>query len=157
MSADALYRQVVLDHHRNPRRYGALDDATHRAEGINPLCGDRLKFELRCVDGRVAALGFTGEACAIATAAASMLGELVMGVDAAGFEALRATFSAWLAEPAAPTGVAPADPSLGALAALAELRNHRARHPCALLPFETIAAALAARAIATTEESRAHE
>ena len=55
--AGPLYPQLVLEHRRNPRNRGRLDACTHAADGVNPLCGDRLRIELRCVDGRIAEEG----------------------------------------------------------------------------------------------------
>ena len=76
MDAKSLYTQCVLDHQRAPRNFGRLDAPTHAADGRNPLCGDSMRMELRCSDGRVVALRFDGAACAVATATASMLGVL---------------------------------------------------------------------------------
>jgi nitrogen fixation NifU-like protein len=147
MSVADLYRQTVLDHHRAPRCFGALDGHTHAADGANPLCGDALRFEARVAGGRIEALRFRGEACAIATAAASMLGELAVGRDGGGIAALRGRFEAFLRAPDA----AAEDVALGDLNALAELRRYPARHKCALLPFATVEAVLAGATAATTE------
>ena len=146
-----LYRDVVLDHNRAPRNFGTLPAHTHAADGANPMCGDQLRVEAVIDDGRIAALRFSGESCAITTAAASMLGELVAGADAASLAALRARFETMLA--AAPD--APEDPALGALNALAELKRYPARWKCALLPFATLRAALEGDARATTEAGSA--
>ena len=147
MSVAELYRQTVLDHHRAPRGFGALDGHTHAADGANPLCGDTLRCEARVAGGRIEALRFQGEACAIATAAASMLGELAVGRDAGGIAALRGRFEDYLRGPDDDGE----DPALGDLNALGELRRYPARHKCALLPFATVQAALAGAAAATTE------
>lgn len=147
-----LYRDVVLDHNRAPRNFGALTAHTHAADGANPMCGDRLRVEASVADdGRIAELRFSGESCAITTAAASMLSELAANADAAALAALRARFEAMLA--AAPES--PEDPALGALNALAELRRYPARWKCALLPFATLRAALEGDARATTEAGSA--
>src|SRR5579885_2090552 len=92
MAAQNLYREIVLDHYRNPRNRGALASCTHAADGVNPLCGDSLRIELECADGRIAHMGFTGEACAITTATASMLSELVEGLGAEEIAALQVPF-----------------------------------------------------------------
>lgn len=144
MTESALYHEVVLDHYRHPRHRGAMDACTHAADGANPLCGDRLRIELRCAGGRVAAMRFTGEACAIATAAASMLGDQLAGMDRAGIEALAGQLER-LVETGEP------DDSLGPLAALAPLQRHPARRKCALLPMAAIRAALDGGDFATTE------
>ena len=72
-SAD-LYQQVILEHNRNPRNYGPLANATHSAEGDNPLCGDRFTIELRVDEsGIIAAASFNGIGCAISKASASLM------------------------------------------------------------------------------------
>lgn len=77
----ALYSKVIIDHFRSPRNYGALPSPDVAYEGFNPLCGDRVRIELQVKDGTVQAAGFTGDACAICLAAASLLTELIVGAD----------------------------------------------------------------------------
>jgi nitrogen fixation NifU-like protein len=75
-----LYQEVILDHSRHPRHYGALDQASHKAEGYNPLCGDRVTVYLNLgEDGRVADIKFQGKGCAISQASASMMTDLLKG------------------------------------------------------------------------------
>jgi nitrogen fixation protein NifU and related proteins len=75
-----LYQEVILDHSRHPRRFGALDNATHKAEGYNPLCGDKVTVMLALdQDGRVADIKFQGKGCAISQASASMMTEMLAG------------------------------------------------------------------------------
>ena len=75
-----LYQEVILDHSRHPRHYGALDQASHKAEGYNPLCGDRVTVYLNLgEDGRVADIKFQGKGCAISQASASMMVDLLKG------------------------------------------------------------------------------
>jgi nitrogen fixation NifU-like protein len=79
-----LYQEVILDHSRHPRHYGPLEGASHKAEGYNPLCGDRVTIYLRLdADGRVADIGFEGKGCAISQASASMMVEMLKGRTAA--------------------------------------------------------------------------
>ena len=79
-----LYQEVILDHSRHPRHYGPLDGASHKAEGYNPLCGDRVTVYLKLdADGRVADIGFEGKGCAISQASASMMVEMLKGRTAA--------------------------------------------------------------------------
>jgi nitrogen fixation NifU-like protein len=145
MSESSLYQQVVLDHYRNPRNRGVLDGCTHAADGVNPLCGDSLRVELVCADDRIAAMRFSGEACAVTMATASMLSELVEGIDAAGVAALNAPFDALL------RGELDADDALGPMNALAGLRRHPLRRKCAELPWATLRAALEGASRASTE------
>ena len=74
-----LYRELILDHSRSPRNFGKLDGATHVAEGINPLCGDKLRLYLRLDGQQVADARFEGSGCAISVASASLLTETVIG------------------------------------------------------------------------------
>ena len=67
----ALYQEVILDHNKKPRNYGAVESATHRAEGHNPLCGDHLTLTLKVEGDKLDAIAFTGESCAICKASAS--------------------------------------------------------------------------------------
>lgn len=73
------YSDVIRERWRRPRRRGALADATATAEDVNPLCGDRVRLMLRLEDGRVAAARFLGDSCAICTAAADVLAEMLEG------------------------------------------------------------------------------
>lgn len=75
-----LYQEVILDHSRHPRHYGALEGASHKAEGYNPLCGDRVTVYLKLGDdGRVADIQFEGKGCAISQASASMMVDMLKG------------------------------------------------------------------------------
>ena len=75
-----LYQEVILDHSRHPRHFGALEGATHSGEGYNPLCGDRVNVYL-AVDGagRIADIKFEGKGCAISQASASLMTDMVAG------------------------------------------------------------------------------
>lgn len=135
MAVEDLYREAVLAHNRAPQRFGELQSPTHAGDGENPACGDALHVGLRVADGRIADLRFKGEACAVTIAAASMLGELIVGGAADRLQALRGKFERLLRGESG-------DPSLGELAALSELTRHPARHRCALLAFDAVQAAL---------------
>ena len=77
---DQLYRELILDHYKNPRNHGLLDPADAQAEGQNPLCGDEITVSVRLGDGDVIEeVGFDGRGCAISQAATSMLSDLVKG------------------------------------------------------------------------------
>jgi nitrogen fixation NifU-like protein len=81
---DDLYREIILDHYKNPRNHGQLDPADAKAEGQNPLCGDEVTITLNFNGGEtVSEIRFDGRGCAISQAAASMLTELVQGRTAA--------------------------------------------------------------------------
>jgi nitrogen fixation NifU-like protein len=78
---DDLYRQYILDHFREPRNYGAIEDADIHAADTNPLCGDRIALDLKLQDGRVKEVRFSGRGCAISQASASMLTEKIEGAS----------------------------------------------------------------------------
>jgi nitrogen fixation protein NifU and related proteins len=77
--AENLYREIILDHYRNPRNKGTLDPADYTYEDTNPLCGDEVRIDLRVKDGSVDEVRFSGRGCAISQASASMLTELIEG------------------------------------------------------------------------------
>ncbi len=75
-----FYKEYILDHYRNPRNFGELDAPDATAEDLNPLCGDRIRFDLRIdSDHRVSDVKFSGKGCAISQASASMLSESLKG------------------------------------------------------------------------------
>ncbi len=76
---DSLYREIILDHYRNPRNKGTLDPADFSYEDTNPLCGDEVRIDLRVADDRVAAIRFSGRGCAVSQASTSILTEMVEG------------------------------------------------------------------------------
>jgi nitrogen fixation NifU-like protein len=137
MELNDLYRDVILDHNRQPRNFGGLDPADASVEGFNPMCGDRLTVRLRLDDGKISDIRFEGQGCAISTASASMMTEAVKGRTRA--EALRLfdRVHQLLTDEAAP----PAD-ELGKLAALSGVRAYPARVKCASLCWHTLASAL---------------
>jgi nitrogen fixation NifU-like protein len=77
---DDFYKEYILDHYRNPRNFGELERCDRSAEDLNPLCGDRIRFELQIEDGVVKDVRFSGKGCAISQASASMLSEDIKGL-----------------------------------------------------------------------------
>lgn len=75
----SLYHDLILDHYRNPRHHGELQDATHHGAADNPTCGDRLQMDIRVKNGKIEDIRFTGAGCAISQAAASLLAETANG------------------------------------------------------------------------------
>ena len=143
-----LYRDLILDHARSPRRFGKLASATHDAEGINPLCGDKLHIYLEIGDdGRINETAFEGSGCAISVASASLLTDTVTGLSSN--EAL-ARFDDVVG---ALTGDEEAtDIDLGKLAALKGVREFPSRVKCATLAWHAMKSAVEqASAPATTE------
>ncbi len=76
---DDFYKEYILDHYRNPRNFGRLERADAAAEDLNPLCGDKIRFELQLEAGCVKDVRFSGKGCAISQASASMLSESIKG------------------------------------------------------------------------------
>jgi nitrogen fixation NifU-like protein len=88
-----LYQDIILDHSRHPRHFGALEAANHMAEGHNPLCGDRVKVYLKVdAENRIADVSFEGKGCAISVASASLMTEMLKGRSVAEAEALMGGF-----------------------------------------------------------------
>src|SRR4030095_12606807 len=79
--SDDIYREIILDHYRNPRNKGKLENANVTVHDSNPLCGDEIDIHLKVNDGVVSDVKFEGKGCAISQASASMLTEMVMGKD----------------------------------------------------------------------------
>jgi nitrogen fixation NifU-like protein len=142
-----LYQEVILDHNRKPRNWGVLPDATHRAEGHNPLCGDHLTVTLRLRDDGVDAVNFQGESCAICKASASMMTMAVKGKSRGDAERLVQEF-----RDLATGKLDAAGPHhLGRLTVFASVRGLPTRVKCAILPWHTLHAALNDQASTSTE------
>jgi nitrogen fixation NifU-like protein len=145
-----LYQQTILDHHRKPRNLRGLPDADRRAEGFNPLCGDRVSVELKLgPDGRYADVAFTGSGCAICTASASMMTECLRGRTPAEAEALFDGFHRLVTGETEPGAAAEA---LGKLTVFAGVREFPVRVKCATLPWHTFHAAASGSGGAVTTE-----
>ena len=76
-----MYRDLILEHHRYPHNFGTLDPNDVSQEEHNPLCGDRIRLDLRIVDGKIAEVAFSGKGCAVSQASASMLTDELIGMD----------------------------------------------------------------------------
>jgi nitrogen fixation NifU-like protein len=135
-----LYQEVILDHYRQPRNLRALPDANRRADGYNPLCGDRVTLYARVRDGVIEDASFEGTGCAISTASASLLTETIKGRTVADADRLFQGFHDCVTGSGAPGTV-----ELGKLVALAGVRKFPVRVKCATLAWRTLRAALAGR------------
>lgn len=134
-----LYQQLIIDHNRNPRNFGPLEDANRTASGDNPLCGDRIRVYLRVANGIIEEARFEGNGCAISQASASLMTTAVRGKSPADALALFQAFHRMVTSP--PTVAAEAK-ALGKLAAFAGVRTFPARVKCANLAWHTLRAAL---------------
>jgi len=137
MELNDLYRDVILDHNRQPRNFGALEPADASVEGFNPMCGDHLTLRLRLNQDTISDIRFEGQGCAISTASASLMTEAVKGKSRGEALKLFERVHQLLTDDAAP----PAD-ELGKLAALSGVREYPARVKCASLCWHTLASAL---------------
>ena len=143
-----LYQTVILDHNKKPRNFGTLEGASHRADGNNPLCGDKLQVQL-VVDGDVVQdVRFEGQGCAISTASASLMTEAIKGRSLAEIEALFGAFHDLVTSD--PKGE-PELGDLGKLSVFAGVREFPMRVKCATLSWHTLRAALAGGGEASTE------
>ncbi len=146
-----LYRELILDHARTPRNFGRLDAATHSAEGVNPLCGDKLRLYLRVdSDDRIAGVSFEGSGCAISLASASLLTEVVSNLPVADADACFSTVTRRLTRQTQGTA-ATTTVNLSKLQALDGVRDHPSRIKCATLAWHALHAALHQQSQATTE------
>ena len=117
----ALYSEIILNHFRHPRNYGSLPAPDISYEDFNPLCGDRIRIELKLKNQSVVEdVRFRGDGCAISIAAASLLTDLIVGIDIGALEAI----------------------SDGRLISALESDIKPSRAQCALLPLEALRAGL---------------
>jgi len=142
-----LYQEVILDHNRKPRNWGLPEAATHKAEGVNPLCGDHIHVALRISGDVVEAVGFEGESCAICKASASMMTVAVKGKPQGEAEELVREFRDMATGKLDPVG----PHHLGRLTVFSGVRDLPTRVKCAILPWHTLHAALNAIAMTSTE------
>jgi len=147
-AASALYQDLILDHNRSPRNYGRLPNANRRAEGNNPLCGDRLTVWLVLEGDRVREVAFEASGCAISVASASLMTVAVKGKTRAEAELLFDQFRGLV------TGeLDPGDaPALGKLAVFSGVRESPLRVKCATLSWHAMKAALEAPEARVTTE-----
>jgi nitrogen fixation NifU-like protein len=135
-----LYQSVILDHNKAPRNFGAIDPADRKADGYNPLCGDKLTVYLKLDDDdRVTDIRFEGVGCAISTASASLMTEYVKGKSAG---EILTTFSGFHTLVTSSVNTEVDTSWLGKLAVFAGVREYPSRVKCATLSWHTLQAAL---------------
>jgi nitrogen fixation NifU-like protein len=130
---DELYRDLILDHYRHPRNKGSLAEATARAEGYNPLCGDEIAVDIDLEDGVVKDVAFRGRGCSISQASGSMMTAAVKGRTKDEALALLQTFTRMMTEPAEE----PAE-ELGDLEAFQGVAKFPVRVKCATLAWRVL-------------------
>jgi nitrogen fixation NifU-like protein len=135
-----LYQATILDHNKKPRNFRAIDDAKHRADGHNPLCGDKLTVYLKLDEnGRVEDVAFQGAGCAISTASASLMTESVKGKRIDEVEQVFQKFHDLVTS--SDNTIVDAE-ELGKLAVFSGIRDYPMRVKCATLSWHTLRAAL---------------
>ena len=127
-----LYQKIILDHNKQPRNYGVLADATHRAEGYNALCGDKVEVFLKISSGRIEGIQFEAASCAICQASASIMTEELYGKTVAEARAVQKEVEGLLG------AGEELDSSDRELVALQGVRKFPSRIKCATLPWETL-------------------
>jgi nitrogen fixation protein NifU and related proteins len=147
MDLKDLYRDIIVDHNRHPRNFREIPDADRRADGFNPLCGDKLTVFVKLDDGRISDVSFNGSGCAISIASASLLTESVKGRTLAEAESLFGQMHRLLTRDDVDVDVT----SLGKLGALSGVREFPARVKCASLCWHTLDAALHQQPQVSTE------
>lgn len=138
-----LYQQLILDHNKRPRNFGIMADATHKADGYNPLCGDKVRVFVQLQDGVIGKVGFDGSGCAISKASASLMTDALKGKKLQEAEQIFEAFHTLLTCEADPNEVL-ADNAieLGKLEAFSGVREFPMRVKCATLAWHTLRAAL---------------
>ena len=134
--SDSLYQEAIKQFAQAAHGQGQLENATGEAKLNNPLCGDRVRMQVRLESGCIAAIAHETRGCLLCRAAASLLGARAVGMDAAAVEALAGELEAML------KGAAPFPDSWPELAMFAPARTHASRHRCVLLPFGALQAAM---------------
>jgi nitrogen fixation NifU-like protein len=131
-----LYQEVILDHNKRPRNFRIIEQPTHRAEGVNPLCGDRISVYLDIEDEIIKDITFQGAGCAISSASASLMTEALKGKPIGEVEYLFEAFhNVVTSDCECPRG-------LGKLSVLAGVRDYPSRVKCATLAWHAVRAAL---------------
>ena len=133
---DDLYQETILDHSKRPRNCHPMEDANRKAEGHNPLCGDKLKLFIKVEDDIVKDVSFVGSGCAISTASASLMTESLKGKTRTEALAMLERFHDLL------TTDTPVTKELGKLVVFCGVRDYPARVKCATLAWHTLKSAL---------------
>ena len=146
MALEELYREVILDHYRNPRNKGHLENPETSAEGVNPLCGDEISIELSFEGDNVAEVAVIGQWCSISQSSASMMTEAIKGKSRSEIADTVGKFRQMMSiDDSDDLGLDPERPGsvLGDLEALQGVRQYQVRIKCASLSWNTLMEALA--------------
>jgi nitrogen fixation protein NifU and related proteins len=152
MDLRELYQDIILDHGRRPRNFRAIAHPTRKAQGHNPLCGDRITVYLDLDGERIADLSFEGRGCAISTAAASLMTEVLKGKTVAEAKELFAHFRARVTGEVGSPLAEPLVEEMDRLEPLTGVKAYPARVKCATLSWHALEAALAGDAATVKTE-----
>jgi nitrogen fixation NifU-like protein len=150
-ATDELYQQVILDHNRNPRNMRPMPEATHKAQGLNPLCGDEYIVYLAVdKDDVIRDLSFEGHGCAISKASASLMSQELIGRPVADARRLFKAFRAMVTGDGASTESADGC-RIGKLKVFSSVWRYPARVKCAALCWHAMNGALDGEVVTSTE------
>lgn len=144
-----LYQDMILDHNKRPRNFRVIESPDRHADGYNPLCGDKVSVYLSLEDDRISDVSFQGAGCAISTASASVMTEILKGKTLAEADALFEAFHKLVTQ--GPEAVSD-EFDLGKLAVFSGVFEYPARVKCASLVWHTVRAALRNRKETVTTE-----
>jgi nitrogen fixation protein NifU and related proteins len=145
-----LYQDIILDHGQHPRNKRAIEHPSHFAHGNNPLCGDKVTIYLKMDGERIDDVSFEGRGCAISTAAASLMTEVLKGKTSGEADTLLRAFTAKLTGGAEPDVTEALVDDLDRLEPLGGVRAFPIRVKCATLPWRAFEAALKGGALGAT-------
>lgn len=150
MDPRELYQDIILDHGRHPRNHHALAHPSHFAHGHNPLCGDKVTVFLELDGDRIKDVSFEGRGCAISTASASLMTEVLKGKTLAEADTLFKGFTAQVTGGDAPEPTAALEDDMDRLLPLSGVKSYPARVKCATLAWRAFEAALKNGAVGAT-------
>ena len=154
MALEDLYREVILDHYRNPRNRGHIDAPDATAQGVNPLCGDEINIDLTIRDEVVTDVAIDGQGCSISQSSASMMSDAIKGKTRTEIEELVRKFRPMMSlDESDDPGLDPEHPGavLGDIEALQGVRQYPVRIKCASLSWTTLMEALEAKTAGRSE------
>ena len=142
MDLRELYQELIVDHSKQPRNFGPMPESNYYADGFNPLCGDKIRLYLKVEDNVIIGAGFEGSGCAISTASASMMTEMLKGRTITQAKTLFELFHSMVTGSTESNG---GIDDFGKLAVFAGVKEYPARVKCATLAWHTLRNALLKR------------
>jgi nitrogen fixation NifU-like protein len=152
VNVESMYQEIILDHYKNPRGRGVLGDAAGESHQVNPTCGDEVTVQVATDADGLLRVGYEGQGCSISQASASVMAEMVEGLDPSEAEVIRSAFVELMHTKGEGE---PDEDVLGDGIAFAGVAKYPARIKCALLPWMALQDAEAKAGIATTSEGEA--